>query len=48
MTSKKTQPINFSHINNMVVDSKFEALISQFLKENVKKIRLNFGLRMII
>ena len=25
MTSKRTQPVNFSHMNNMVVDTKFEA-----------------------
>lgn len=32
MTSKKTQPINFSHINNMVIDSKFEAKFGQHLE----------------
>ena len=32
MTSKKTQPIEFSQINNMVMDSNFEAEFSQHLE----------------
>tara|TARA_B100000886_G_scaffold220059_1_gene152861 strand:- start:1634 stop:4321 length:2688 start_codon:yes stop_codon:yes gene_type:complete len=32
MTSKKTQSIQYSHINNMVVDSKFEAAFCQHLE----------------
>ena len=32
MTSKKTQPIESSHINNMVIDSNFEAEFSQHLE----------------
>jgi type III restriction enzyme len=32
MTSKKTQPIKFSQINNMVIDSKFEAKFGQHLE----------------
>ena len=32
MTSKKTQPIEFSQINNMVIDSNFEAEFSQHLE----------------
>jgi type III restriction enzyme len=32
MTSKKTQKIEFSHINNMVVDSNFEGLFCQELE----------------
>ena len=36
MTSKKTQKIEFSHINNMVVDSKFEGLFCQELERLAK------------
>ena len=36
MTSKKVQKINFSHINNMVVDSKFEGLFCQELERRCK------------
>ena len=36
MTSRKTQKIFFSHINNMVVDSKFEALFCQELERLAK------------
>lgn len=32
MTSKKTQPIEFSHVNNMVIDSNFEGKFSQHLE----------------
>ena len=32
MTSKKSQPIEFSQINNMVIDSNFEAEFSQHLE----------------
>ena len=37
MTSKKTQKINYSHINNMVVDSNFEGLFSQELERIASK-----------
>lgn len=36
MTSKKTQKIEYSHINNMVVDSKFEGLFCQELERLAK------------
>jgi type III restriction enzyme len=36
MTSKKTQPINFSHISNMVADSNFEAEFCQQLERMCK------------
>ena len=45
MTSKKTQPINFSHINNMVVDSKFEALISQFFERKCQENKIKFWVK---
>jgi hypothetical protein len=41
MTSKETQPIEYSHINNMVVHSKFEGLFCQELERlgKVNKIK---------
>ncbi len=36
MTSKKVQKISFSHINNMVVDAKFEGLFCQELERKCK------------
>ena len=40
MTSKKTHPTNFSHINNVVVDSKFEGLFANELERVCKSGKL--------
>jgi type III restriction enzyme len=40
MTSKETQPIEYSHINNMVVHSKFEGLFCQELERLAKESKI--------
>ena len=45
MTSKKTQKIEFSHINNMVVDSKFEGLFCQELERLAKNKKIIYWVK---